>query len=175
MSRSFYCYVHIVEIYRNFAICVANIYLSLSFILNLIHSTCIWRMNLKFYKVRLINTAAAMSSPGATVVKNLLPMQETWERQVLSLGQKDLLGKETAMHSSILAWKVSWTEEPGGLQSMGSQRVGTTEQRSAHTAAAAAASRHWRRTVCSSMWFPRLLCQSANDMCLHWPLFWLKT
>ena len=107
--------------------------------------------------------------------ESALPTQETWERQVLSLGQKDLLGKETAMHSSILAWKVSWTEEPGGLQSMGSQRVGTTEQRSAHTAAAAAASRHWRRTVCSSMWFPRLLCQSANDMCLHWPLFWLKT
>lgn len=50
MSRSFYCYVHTVEIYRNFGICVANIYLSLSFIFNLIHSTRVWRMNLKFYK-----------------------------------------------------------------------------------------------------------------------------
>ena len=45
-------------------------------------------------------------------------MQETW---VQSLGWEDLLEKEMATHSSILAWKISWTEEPGGLQSMGSQ------------------------------------------------------
>ena len=50
-------------------------------------------------------------------------MQETQEIQVKSLGQKDLLEKETATHSSILAWKPPWTEEPGRLQSMGSQRV----------------------------------------------------
>ena len=43
---------------------------------------------------------------------------------VQSLGQKDALGKETAIHSSILAWTIPWTEEPGSLQSMGSQRVG---------------------------------------------------
>ena len=43
---------------------------------------------------------------------------------VQSLGQEDLLEKEMAMHSSILAWKIPWTEEPGRLQSMGSQRVG---------------------------------------------------
>ena len=48
-------------------------------------------------------------------------MQET---QVQSLGQEDVLEKEMATHSSILAWKIPWTEEPGGLQSMGSQRVG---------------------------------------------------
>ena len=48
-------------------------------------------------------------------------MQET---QVRSLGQEDLLEKETATHSSILAWRIPWTEEPGGLQSMGSQTVG---------------------------------------------------
>ena len=42
---------------------------------------------------------------------------------VLSLGQKDALEKEMATHSSILAWKIPWIEEPGGLQSMGSQRV----------------------------------------------------
>ena len=48
-------------------------------------------------------------------------MQETWVR---SLGQEDPLEKEMAAHSSILAWKISWTEEPGGLQSVGSQRVG---------------------------------------------------
>ena len=48
----------------------------------------------------------------------------TWETQVHSLGQEDLLEKEMATNSSTLAWKIPWTEEPGGLQSMGSQRVG---------------------------------------------------
>ena len=58
----------------------------------------------------------------AQKVKHLLPaMQETW---VQSLGQEDRLEKEMAPHSSTLAWKISWTEEPGRLQSMGSQRVG---------------------------------------------------
>ena len=47
-------------------------------------------------------------------------MQET---KVLSLGQEDPLEEEMATHSSILAWKISWTDEPGGPQSMGSQRV----------------------------------------------------
>ena len=47
-----------------------------------------------------------------------------WETQVRSLGQEDPLEKEMATHSSTLAWKIPWTEEPGGLQSMGSQRVG---------------------------------------------------
>ena len=54
-------------------------------------------------------------------VKNLLAMQQTW---VPSLGQEDPLEKEMATHSSILAWKIPWTEEPGKLQSMGSQKVG---------------------------------------------------
>ena len=57
----------------------------------------------------------------AQTVKNLPAMQET---QVQSLGQEDPLEKEMATHSSILAWSIAWTEEPGGLQSMGSQRVG---------------------------------------------------
>ena len=52
--------------------------------------------------------------------KNLPAMQET---QVKSLGQEDPLEKEMATHSSILAWEIAWTEEPGGLQSMGLQRV----------------------------------------------------
>ena len=47
-----------------------------------------------------------------------------WETQVQSLGREDPLEKEMAAHSSILAWKIPWTEEPGRLQSMGSQRVG---------------------------------------------------
>ena len=53
-------------------------------------------------------------------VKNPLAVQET---QVSSLGQEDPLEEEMAIHSSILAWRIPWTEEPGGLQSMGSQRV----------------------------------------------------
>ena len=47
-----------------------------------------------------------------------------WETRVQSLGQEDLLEKEMATHSSILAWKIPWMEEPGRLQSMESQRVG---------------------------------------------------
>ena len=50
------------------------------------------------------------------IVKNLPEMQETWVR---SLGQRDPLEEEMATHSSILAWRIPWTEEPGGLQSMG--------------------------------------------------------
>ena len=46
-----------------------------------------------------------------------------WETRVQSLGREDLLEEEMATHSSILAWKIPWTEEPGRLQSMGSQRV----------------------------------------------------
>ena len=54
------------------------------------------------------------------MVKNLPAMQETW---VQSLGQEDPLEKEMATHSSILAWRIPWTEESGGLQSIESQRV----------------------------------------------------
>ena len=57
----------------------------------------------------------------AQMVKNLLAMWQPW---VQSLGQEDPLEKEMATHFSILAWKIPWTEEPGGLQSMGPQRVG---------------------------------------------------
>ena len=55
------------------------------------------------------------------MVKNLPEMQETW---VQSLGREDPLEKGMATHSSIPAWEITWTEEPGRLQSMGSQRVG---------------------------------------------------
>ena len=57
----------------------------------------------------------------AQTVKHLSTMQETGVR---SLGQEDPLEKEMAIHSSTIAWKIPWTEEPGGLQSMGLQRVG---------------------------------------------------
>ena len=52
------------------------------------------------------------------MVKNL---HEMWETRVQSLGREDPLEKEMATHSRLLAWKIPWTEEPGGLQSMGSQ------------------------------------------------------
>ena len=63
-----------------------------------------------------------MTSKGllAQRLKHLPAMQETW---VPTLGQEDPLEKEMANQSSILAWKIPWTEEPGGLQSTGSQRV----------------------------------------------------
>ena len=54
-------------------------------------------------------------------LKRLSAMRETWVR---SLGREDPLEKEMATHSSILAWIIPWTEEPGGLQSTGSQRLG---------------------------------------------------
>ena len=57
----------------------------------------------------------------AQTIENLPAVQETWLR---SLGRDNLLEKKMATHSSILAWRIPWTEEPGGLQSMGSQRVG---------------------------------------------------
>ena len=66
------------------------------------------------------NYRAFMASLVAQMVKNL---PAVWETQVWCLGREDPLEKEMAAHSSILAWSISWTEEPGGLQSMGSQRV----------------------------------------------------
>ena len=59
----------------------------------------------------------------AQSVKNLPAMQETWDR---FLGREDPLEKEKATHSSILAWRIPWTEEPGRLQSMWSQESDTT-------------------------------------------------
>ena len=57
------------------------------------------------------------------MVKNQPAMQETQETQVGSLGQEDPLGEEMSTHSSVLAWRNPWTEEPGGLESMGLQGV----------------------------------------------------
>ena len=74
-----------------------------------------------------------MASLVAQIVKN---PPAVWETQVRSLGWEGLLEEGTATHSSILAWRILWTEEPSGLQSMGSQRRrggGMTEQLSMHT------------------------------------------
>ena len=64
-----------------------------------------------------------MVSLVAQMIKNLPAMQET---QVQSLGWEDPLEKGMATHSSILAWRIPWTEEPGGLQSMGRKELDTT-------------------------------------------------
>ena len=71
--------------------------------------------NRKQYNGSLITSLVAQT------VKRLPTLQET---RVQSLGWEDLLEKEMATHSSILAWKIPWAEESGGLESMGSQRVG---------------------------------------------------
>ena len=65
-----------------------------------------------------------MGFPGGLAVKNLPAMQEPQEMQIQSLGQEDPLEKRTATYSSILAWRIPWTREPGGPQPMGLQRVG---------------------------------------------------
>ena len=72
----------------------------------------------------MVNYYFVLSSLVGQLVKNLLAMQETWVR---SLGREDALEKEMATHPSIPAWRIPWREEPRGLQSMGSQRVGQTE------------------------------------------------
>ena len=69
-------------------------------------------------------SGGSSGAPGGSGVKNLPAVQESWEREVHSLGWEDPLEEDMATHSSILAWRIPWTEEPGGLQSMGSQRVG---------------------------------------------------
>ena len=65
---------------------------------------------------------SAKGFPGGSVVRIYLPVQEM---QVLSLGQGGPLEKEMTAQSNMLAWKIPWTEEPGGLQSMGSQKSWT--------------------------------------------------
>ena len=73
-----------------------------------------WGLNLILFK----------GFPGASVVKNLPAMQDLQEIRVQYLSQEDPLEGGMAPHSSILAWSIPWTKEPGGLQSMGLQRVG---------------------------------------------------
>ena len=68
----------------------------------------------------MVPESRGLISPKGSVVKNLTATQEAQDR---SLGREDPLEKRLAAHSSILAWEVPWTEEPGGLQSMGRQRV----------------------------------------------------
>ena len=76
---------------------------------------------LKYYVIYLYATTHIRGLHRWPVAKTLPAKQGM---QVQSLGQEDPLEKEMATYSSILAWKIPWTEEPGGLQSMGSERVG---------------------------------------------------
>ena len=75
-------------------------------------------------KYILIHLLSYLGFPGRSVVKNPPAVQESQETQVRSLGWEDPLEEETATHSGIFAWRIPWTEEPGGLRSIGLQRVG---------------------------------------------------
>ena len=73
---------------------------------------------------KLENREVIFVTKTSLVAQTVKRLPKTQEIRVQSLGQKDPLDKEMATHSSILAWKMPWTEEPGGPQTMGSQRVG---------------------------------------------------
>ena len=90
----------------------------------------------------------------AQTVKYLIAVQEPWFR---SLGQEDLPEKEMEVHSSNLAWEITWTEEPGGLQSMGSQRVG----------------QDWATDTFTLSFFCELFCLFVSSMfvSVHWNIF----
>ena len=93
---------------------------------HLLYSTChkslsLFTLQTSLYLSNFSPPAPNIGFPVAQMVKNLPAMQET---QVPSLGQEGPLEKEMATHSSILAWRIPWTEKPGGLQSIGLQRVG---------------------------------------------------
>ena len=82
---------------------------------------CTWLIHLSLNAISSAETRGVYLSMVAQSVKNPPAIRETW---VWSLGWEDLLEKGMATHSSMLAWKIPWTDEPGRLQSMGSQRVG---------------------------------------------------
>ena len=79
-----------------------------------------WKSPWHVFQILVSNIPPLGASLVAQLVKNLPAMQKTW---VQSLGQEDPLEKGMATHSSIVACRIPWTEEPGGLQSMGLQRV----------------------------------------------------
>ena len=80
-----------------------------------------WRLTSVFLVWCILQSTVSSVSLVAQMVKGLPAIWETWAR---SLGWKDSLEKEMATHSSTLAWKIPWTEEPGRLQSMGLHRIG---------------------------------------------------
>ena len=86
-------------------------------------SLCFLNLHLIFYQTNFILVLHTLYLVflGGSAIKNLPAMQETWAQ---SLGQEDPLEEGMAHHSSILAWSILWTEEPGRLQSVGLQRFG---------------------------------------------------
>ena len=85
-----------------------------------IHGSILYQILFPFRLSSIIWNSASL----AQTVKKLPAMQDTWVR---SLVWEDTLEKEMATHSSILAWRIAWTEEPGGLQSIGCKESDTTE------------------------------------------------
>ena len=102
---------------------------------------------------KMERTETVWASLVAQMVKSLPATQETWVR---SLGQEDPLKKGMATHSSILAWRIPWTEEHCGLPSMGSQRIGHDWATSTFT--------FWKRTTCCQI----LECPMRQTS-HHWP------
>ena len=122
-TRKYVCYDVCVQHDFNFNyllhMCIWFIYYIYIFIL------CIYIINLYKYIYTLLTYIYMLKGfPGGSAVKNLPAVQEMQETWVRSLGGEDPLEVGMATHSSILAWKTPWTEEPGGLWSIGSQRVG---------------------------------------------------
>ena len=74
--------------------------------------------------IKKMVTGSYISKRASLVAQRLKRLPAMWETWVRSLGREDPLENEMVTHSSILAWRIPWMEEPGGLQSMGSQRVG---------------------------------------------------
>ena len=107
--------LHWVEYVFPFLLCLSLLALSQLFV-RLPQTTLFAFLHFFFLRMALITTSSLV----AQRLKYLPAMQETW---VQALGREDPLEKEMATHSSILAWRIPWTVEPGGLQSTGSQRV----------------------------------------------------
>ena len=109
---------------------------------------------------------ALRASLVAQVVKNLPAMQETWVR---SLSQEDPLEMEMAIHSSILAWRIPWTEEPDGLQTTGLQKLDTTKwltHNEYNGKATQVLVTHENKNQCNSIHFPtkmKLSCQDTDS------------
>ena len=105
-------------------------------------------------------------------------MQETQKMRVWSLDQEDPSEKEIATHSSILAWRISWTEKPGGVQSMGSQRVGhdwainTRVQRNVIGLLSPGYSQLWVNIVPNLIISPNCLYLKKSYLCKIKNLFW---
>ena len=93
-------------------------------------------MNISFVCIIFLikrNLSYIIGFPDGSAVKNLPAMQETWETWVQSLGREDPLEEEMATYSKILAWRIPWTEEPGGLHPWGCRESDITERMSTHT------------------------------------------